>query len=192
MTKELISDDEFGRELEDAITGDMQPTTVKPPLIRPAAMTNQFGDPVPPAPPRREVPTSKPAYDKAATSSLYRPASLTDYNKKPAVLSSHAVDGYHYLESIFGLAYEQAAKGKGHERHAHSPVGFRVWHEQPILANARQVGPAGPAQQVMKKAQESVMMASRKDFEGAKAEALGAMVYAAAMYQLYVEMEQVE
>lgn len=100
------------------------------------------------------------------------------------------VEGYELLESILGKAYEQSAKGKGHARHAHSPVGFRPWHQQPILANARQVGPAGPAQQVMKKVQEAVMMSARGDFEGAKAEALGSIVYAAALYHLFLEMEQ--
>lgn len=101
------------------------------------------------------------------------------------------VDGYGELERILGMAYDQAAKGKGHSRHAHSPIGFRPWDEQPILANARQVGPAGPGQQCMKKTQESVMMAARKDFVGAKAEMLGVIVYAAALIKLYEEMEKV-
>lgn len=65
------------------------------------------------------------------------------------------------------------------------------WEQQPILANARQVGPGGPANQVMKKAQESVTMSGNKNFKGAKAEALGAIIYAAALYRLYEEMEAV-
>lgn len=97
---------------------------------------------------------------------------------------------YAQLERILKLAYEQAAAGKGRERHASSPVGNRAWHEQPILANARQIGPGGPAMQIMKKAQESVTMAGNRDFTKAKAEALGAIVYAAALYKLYEEMEQ--
>lgn len=111
---------------------------------------------------------------------------------KPLVSMPTRVDGYEILEGILGKAYEQSAKGKGHSRHAHSPVGFRAWHDQPILANARQVGPAGPAQQVMKKIQEATMMAARGDYDAAQAEALGAIVYAAAFYQLALEMKEVK
>lgn len=99
--------------------------------------------------------------------------------------------GYEELERILKLAFAQSATGKGRERHAFSPTGiFMPWHEQPILANARQIGPGGPAMQVMKKAGESVTMAGNKNLAGAKAEALGAIVYAAALYKLYEEMEQ--
>lgn len=97
---------------------------------------------------------------------------------------------YSELSDILKKAFEQAATGKGHERHAASPVGMLPWVQQPILANARQVGPAGPAQQIMKKAGESVGMANNFNFGGAKAEALGCIVYAAALYRLYEEMEQ--
>lgn len=96
---------------------------------------------------------------------------------------------YGELERILKLAFNQAANGKGKERHATGPVGFRPWHQQPILENARQVGPGGPALQVMKKSQESVTMAGNRNFSGAKAEALGAIVYAAALFKLYEEME---
>lgn len=99
--------------------------------------------------------------------------------------------GYNELERILKLAFQQASTGKGRERHAFSPAGiFMPWDQQPILANARQIGPGGPAMQVMKKAGESVTMAGNKNFAGAKAEALGAIVYAAALYKLYEEMEQ--
>lgn len=187
MTKEIISDAEFGKELEEAITEDMQPTPLKPPLIRPAAAANAFGDRIPPAPPMasRGTPVGKNPYDLNKFNSPVPP------HGPPAILAPQAVDGYGLLTVVLGKAYEQAAKGKGHARHAHSPVGFRPWHDQPILTNARQVGPAGPAQQVMKKAQEAVMMSARGDFDGAKAETLGIIVYAAALYVLFEEMEQV-
>lgn len=105
---------------------------------------------------------------------------------KPA---SDRVPGYDHLHRILGKAYHQAAIGKGNSRHAVGPVGFRSWDEQPILANARQVGAGGPAQQVMKKAQEAVTMSGNNNFAGAKAETLGIMVYAAALYKLFEEME---
>lgn len=98
--------------------------------------------------------------------------------------------GYVELNRILTQAYNQAASGKRAERHSISPVGFMPWHQQPILANARQVGAGAPAGQVMKKAQESVTMAGNGNFTGAKAEALGAIVYAAALYKLYEEMEE--
>lgn len=101
-----------------------------------------------------------------------------------------SVEGYNVLERILGEAYKQAAQGKGSERHAHSPIGFVPWQQQPILANARQVGPGGLAQQCMKKAGESVMMSARGEFRAAQAEALGVIVYAAALYRLYEEMEE--
>lgn len=108
------------------------------------------------------------------------PSRPDPFNKSP----------YAELQRILKLAYDQSASGKGAERHAASPVGVRAWHDQPILANARQVGPGGPALQIMKKSQESVTMAGNGNFAGAKAEALGAIVYAAALYKLYEEMER--
>lgn len=101
------------------------------------------------------------------------------------------VAGYEQLYRILKLAYDQAASGKGKERHSVGPVGFRAWEDQPILANARQVGPGGPALQVMKKIQEAVTMAGNGNFTGAKSETLGAVVYAAAMFKLLEEMELV-
>lgn len=100
-------------------------------------------------------------------------------------------DPYRELRRILSDAFDQASIGKGHERHAYSPVSGPnlPWDKQPILANARQVGPGGPAQQVMKKAGESVTLAGNKDFTKAKAEALGIIVYAAALFKLYEEMD---
>lgn len=96
---------------------------------------------------------------------------------------------YDALRRALAAAYRQAAAGKGRERHASTAVGVVPWDRQPILENARQVGPGGPAMQVMKKAGESVGMAQRGELGKAKAEALGAIVYAAALYVLYDEME---
>lgn len=98
-------------------------------------------------------------------------------------------EGYDELHRILAMAFKQAATGKGKERHAYDAVGFRPWEHQPILVNARQVGPGGLAQQVMKKAGESVGMANRKEYAAARAEALGAIVYAAALFKLYEEID---
>ncbi len=100
-----------------------------------------------------------------------------------------AVPGYEVLSGILSAAYQQAATGKGKDRHSTGPLGFQPWHLQPIMSIGRQVGPGGHAYQIAKKAQESVTMQGNGNFAGAKAEALGAIVYAAALYRLYLEME---
>jgi len=108
------------------------------------------------------------------------------------ILHTHvqAVEGYDVLAEVLATAYLQAATGKGRERHSTGPLGFQPWHLQPIMQMGRMVGPGGHAYQIQKKAQESVTMAGNKNFMGAKAEALGAIVYAAALFRLYAEQEE--
>lgn len=105
------------------------------------------------------------------------------------ITPAHPAHPYHHLMHILKLAYQQSAEGKGKSRHASSPVGNRPWLDQPILTNARQLGPAAPAFQVMKKTQEAVAMAGNLNYDAAMAEMLGAIVYAAATYQLLWEMK---
>src|SRR6478735_6499850 len=100
------------------------------------------------------------------------------------------VTGYEELDRILKLAYDQAANGKGKARHSKQAIGFRPWHEQPIMQIGRMTGPGYHTGQVQKKVQEAVTMAGNADFTGAKAEALGAIVYAAAFFKLLEEMEQ--
>lgn len=97
--------------------------------------------------------------------------------------------GYEHLNRILGAAYHQAFSGKGRERHAIGFTGFRPWDKQPILELSRITGPGASAYQVMKKIQEACTMTERKNFAGAKAEALGAIVYAAALVKLIEEIE---
>jgi hypothetical protein len=131
---------------------------------------DQSGDP--PSPPPGAIPV-----DTAAPPTHAPPAPV----KRP--------HPYGELARILNLALDQASKGKGKQRHAFGPIGFRPWHEQPILANARQVGPGGPALQVMKKIQEATNMAGNGNYDGALTEALGTIVYAAAFYKLVEEMK---
>lgn len=131
----------------------------------------------------------KPAWDEELSESLERELRPNGGFHVKKTAEGGSVPGYEELLRILSSAYKQSSDGKGRDRHAASPVGFRPWHEQPILANARQVGPGGPAQQVMKKVQEAVTMAGNGNFDGAKAEALGAIVYAAALHKLFEEME---
>ena len=95
------------------------------------------------------------------------------------------VSGYEHLARILGLAYDQSAKGKGKERHANA----RPFEKQPIMEIARMCGLGYQTGQIQKKVQEATTMASRGNTAGAKAELLGAIVYAAAAYLTVEESE---
>ena len=88
-------------------------------------------------------------------------------------------DGYDPLRHVLQLAFDQAAKGKGKERHATD----KPFLEQPIMEIARMVGPGYQLGQAMKKTQE----ASRLPNDRARAELLGAINYLAAAYLLLEE-----
>lgn len=88
---------------------------------------------------------------------------------------------YSVLRGILDEAYQQAASGKGKERHANG----KPWNEQPIAKIGRMVGIGFNLGQVMKKAQE----ASRMDDDAACRELLGAIVYAASAIMLIRERE---
>jgi hypothetical protein len=94
---------------------------------------------------------------------------------------------YAPLRSILDDAFAQASEGKGKDRHANG----RPFDSQPIMEIGRMVGPGGHAFQVAKKVQEAVGMASRGEYAAARAECLGAIVYAAAMARLIDEMVEV-
>jgi len=92
---------------------------------------------------------------------------------------------YEPLRAVLDEAYEQAASGKGNERHANG----KPFIQQPILEIARmQDGTiAGHTFQVMKKAQEATRMAKNEDVEKAIHELYGVIVYAAAAVILLQE-----
>lgn len=98
-----------------------------------------------------------------------------------------AVPGYENLLRVLSTAYNQAASGKGKERHARG----KAFDKQPIMEIGRMVGPGYATGQAMKKLQEAKSMMERGQFEAAKAEALGTINYAAAFY-LLVEEAQAE
>lgn len=95
------------------------------------------------------------------------------------------VAGYEPLARVLGLAYDQSAKGKGKERHANA----KPFDRQPILEIARMVGLGYQTGQIQKKVQEATGMAARGQIDAAKAELLGAIVYAAAAF-LYLEEQE--
>lgn len=95
---------------------------------------------------------------------------------EPGVLGHYAD-----LVDILLEAYQQAAHGKGKERHANA----RAFSDQPILSIGTMVGMGYPLGQAMKKLQESrTLLKLDGGQHRAFAEILGAMVYAAAAAML--------
>lgn len=96
------------------------------------------------------------------------------------------VPGYENLLRILNNAYKQAAIGKGKDRHARG----KPFDKQPIMEISRMVGAGYATGQAMKKLQEAKSMLDKGNFEGAKAEALGAINYSAAFYLLIEEAQE--
>lgn len=86
------------------------------------------------------------------------------------------IQGYGPLEDVLAEAAQQAAYGKGKERHANG----KPFTQQPILEITRSVGIGFPTGQICKKTQEAIGMVARGKHDSAVAELLGAIVYAAA------------
>lgn len=97
---------------------------------------------------------------------------------------------YERLARILRLAFEQSAFGKGKERHATGPTGFKPWLDQPINTIGRMVGPGYAAGQVQKKVQEAVTMHGNSRTDAAQQEVLGAIVYCAALWQHFEEAKK--
>ena len=91
---------------------------------------------------------------------------------------------YKPLKDVLKAAYDQAASGKGKDRHANG----KVFTEQPIMEIGRMVGMGYQTGQAMKKSQEAGGMVSRGEYGAAKAELLGAINYLAAAYILIDEI----
>ncbi|MGM0562805.1 MAG: hypothetical protein ACQES2_00605 [Pseudomonadota bacterium] len=75
------------------------------------------------------------------------------------------------LDAVLRDAYDQAAKGKGAERHAQG----QAFEEQPMQSIQQLVGPGFALGQAVKKIQES----QRMEAEARRRELLGAIVYLA-------------
>lgn len=84
-----------------------------------------------------------------------------------------SVPGYELLAGVLSEAYNQAARGKGAERHARDAEPF---HEQVILEGARRFGTGSLLFQAFKKSEES----QRLPRDAAVKELLGAVVYLSA------------
>lgn len=95
-------------------------------------------------------------------------------------------DPYAPLWRVLYAAYDQAANGKGKERHANN----KPFTAQPIMEIARMVGPGYQLGQAMKKAQEAGGMIQRGQPDRARAELLGAINYLAACVLMIEEAEK--
>lgn len=90
---------------------------------------------------------------------------------------------YRELDRVLSLAFDQASKGKGKERHACN----LPFEQQPIIRIQQLVGQGYALGQAMKKLQESQRLPKKM----ALAEMLGAIVYIAAAY-LYTESSTIK
>lgn len=100
--------------------------------------------------------------------------------------SATASAEYAPLAAILQEAYDQAASGKGRERHAND----RAFIDQPILEIGRMCGPGFDTGQSIKKQQEAMGMLSRGEDDAAIRELLGAINYAAAAVILIRERKR--
>ena len=91
--------------------------------------------------------------------------------------------GYAALVQALEAALNQAARGKGKERHANG----KPFDQQPIMEIGRMVGPGYQIGQAMKKGQEAMTMRARGERDRARAELLGAINYMAAAWLLIGE-----
>jgi hypothetical protein len=103
--------------------------------------------------------------------------------EEPAAVDAGARTGYECLANILIEAHDQAARGKGAERHANG----KAFEDQPILTIARQEGAGFLTGQVLKKVDEARGMVERGDAAAARREFLGAIVYLAARVRLLDE-----
>lgn len=108
---------------------------------------------------------------------------------RPAIVRTAQEDTaamYQPLKNILMLAYQQAALGKGKERHA----GGKPFLRQPMMEICRSHGIGFATGQADKKSQEAIGMLSRGDHDAARFELLGAINYLAGACLLIEEMKR--
>ena len=102
--------------------------------------------------------------------------------RAPAVMPNEP--GYATLAGILQSAHDQAAHGKGRDRHADN----KPFLDQPIMEIARMLtGIDGHMFQTMKKSQEAARMVRRGQYDAAVHELLGIINYASAAVLLIRE-----
>lgn len=135
---------------------------------------------------RAEMPVGTNLFSFTQAKAMFEHALSTtavSLSRKDATVDPIAV-GYLELKIVLDLAFDQSARGKGKARHNPDNKPFL---DQPIMEIGRMVGVGYQTGQIMKKVQEATTMNKNGNREGAKAELLGAIVYAAAAYLLVEE-----
>lgn len=94
-------------------------------------------------------------------------------------------DNYSELKRVLEMAYNQAAEGKGKERHANG----EKFEDQPIMTIAKGHGLGYQTGQAAKKLQEAHTLLKLRGKHAAIQEILGAINYAAAAVLLIEQME---
>lgn len=97
-------------------------------------------------------------------------------------------DKYSELHRVLMMAYDQAANGKGKERHAND----ERFEDQPIMTIAKGHGMGYQTGQAAKKLQEAHKLLVLKGKDAAIREILGAINYSAAAILLLEQMEEGE
>jgi len=100
-----------------------------------------------------------------------------------AVVEVH--QDYEQVLRVLELALQQTQSGKGKERHASD----NPFLEQEIMNGARCCGLGAMVFQVRKKALEAARLAQRGEFQKAKIDVLGSIIYDVALYLRIEEME---
>lgn len=104
-------------------------------------------------------------------------APRSEFDECTRVVAGFLDLGYADLVRILLRAAEQAAIGKGRERHAIDGV---PWPSQPIVAETELLGPGFAIGQIRKKAREAMRFFDSGATDRAEHELLGLIVYAAA------------
>jgi len=94
--------------------------------------------------------------------------------------------GYERVLDVLIAALDQTQSGKGKERHASDDP----FLEQEIMNGARCCGLGAMVFQVRKKALEAERLAYKGQFQRAKTDALGSIIYDVALYLRIEEMEE--
>lgn len=105
--------------------------------------------------------------------------------RKDAGLSNFEAGPFDELALVLMDAFDQAASGKGQERHG----GNKPFTEQPIFLIEQLVGPGFNAGQAIKKTQEALRMAAQGEPGKARHELLGAIVYLASIAHLFGQQD---
>lgn len=105
------------------------------------------------------------------------------YAEGPVLGDSDIAALYTPLQDALAEAHDQAAFGKGRERHANG----KPFDRQPIMEVGRIVGPSFNTGQAMKKLGEATQMFQRGEIDKAIHEIQGAIVYCASAVNLMKE-----